>query len=258
MPADVYSLAWVLISIIAHTDEPKPTADSASSRAVLFDGCSLNCGVESTSRASDACRSRNHSRGPRTRAGRPALGARDRSPFEGYLLAVLQRQEADRVNASDANGADVRDTGCHSEGLDSTNCLQVNVVGGFLAANPAAMGRTDRLGRYRILEKIGQGGMGAVFKAEDKADGTIVAIKRLNPGISADRQSLHRFQKEARLLAEARHPNIANLLEINEDQGMHYLVMEYVSGTDLKRRCWSAGRSMSGWPSRSWPMLPAR
>ena len=150
------------------------------------------------------------------------------------LLAVLQRQEADRVNASTQMAQTSVMPGADPEGLDSTNCLQVNVVGGFLAANPAAMGRTDRLGRYRILEKIGQGGMGAVFKAEDKADGTIVALKRLNPGISADRQSLHRFQKEARLLAEARHPNIANLLEINEDQGMHYLVMEYVSGTDLK------------------------
>ncbi len=116
---------------------------------------------------------------------------------------------------------------------DETNCAAHVPVRPVAPAPPAAS-RFEQIGRYRILEKIGQGGMGAVFKAEDRADGTIVAIKRLNAGMAADRQALHRFQKEARLLAEARHPNIANLLEINEDQGMHYLVMEYVSGTDLK------------------------
>ena len=123
--------------------------------------------------------------------------------------------------------------GAKKASADETNCLQVAPC----AANSRgeqSQKSSDRIGRYRILEKIGQGGMGAVFRAEDRADGTIVAIKRLNSAMAADRLALHRFQKEARLLAEARHPNIANLLEINEDQGIHYLVMEYVSGTDLK------------------------
>jgi eukaryotic-like serine/threonine-protein kinase len=120
-----------------------------------------------------------------------------------------------------------------SANADETNCLEA--VPARSNGLPSSVAKTsDRIGRYRILEKIGQGGMGAVFRAEDRADGTVVAIKRLNGGVAADKQALHRFQKEARLLAEARHPNIANLLEINEDQGMHYLVMEYVSGTDLK------------------------
>jgi eukaryotic-like serine/threonine-protein kinase len=123
--------------------------------------------------------------------------------------------------------------GATTPNVDQTNCMQT--VAARCDAVPSTLPKSsDRIGRYRMLEKIGQGGMGAVFRAEDRADGTIVAIKRLNNAMSADRHALHRFQKEARLLAEARHPNIANLLEINEDQGVHYLVMEYVSGTDLK------------------------
>ncbi len=89
------------------------------------------------------------------------------------------------------------------------------------------------LGRFRLLEKLGQGGMGTVFRAEDRSDGRIVALKLLQPEWADRPEQLRRFFKEARVQAEIQNPNIINLLEINEDQGYHYLVLEFVAGTTL-------------------------
>jgi len=96
----------------------------------------------------------------------------------------------------------------------------------------AALSR-EKLGRYRLLEKLGQGGMGAVYRAEDPVDGTIVAIKTLRSELADNPQALVRFHKESRLLAEVNNPNVTNLLEVNEDGGIHYLVLEFVAGTSL-------------------------
>ncbi len=90
-----------------------------------------------------------------------------------------------------------------------------------------------RLGRYRLRDKLGQGGMGVVYRAEDEADGSVVAIKVLPADRTADPQALRRFHKEARLLAEVHNRHVANLLEVNEDGGVHYLVLEFVAGTPL-------------------------
>jgi serine/threonine protein kinase/class 3 adenylate cyclase len=101
------------------------------------------------------------------------------------------------------------------------------------ARRPATGAPPAQLGRYRLLEKVGQGGMGAVYRAEDVTDGTVVALKMLRPDWAAHPNHLRRFQKEARLLAEVNNPYIANLLEVNEDNGIHYLALEYVAGTTL-------------------------
>ena len=93
----------------------------------------------------------------------------------------------------------------------------------------------DQLGRYRIVEKIGEGGMGAVFKATDIADGRVVAIKTLNATATLKANSLIRFQKEGRMLAAVNNPYVTNLIEVNEDEGLHYIVLEFVDGIDLKR-----------------------
>lgn len=91
----------------------------------------------------------------------------------------------------------------------------------------------DRLGRFHVREKLGQGGMGAVYRAEDTVDGTIVAIKVLRPELVERKESLRRFYKEARLLAEVNHPNVTNLLEANEDDGIYYLVLEFIAGQSI-------------------------
>jgi serine/threonine protein kinase/class 3 adenylate cyclase len=98
---------------------------------------------------------------------------------------------------------------------------------------PAAAAHTDvpqQLGRYRLEEKLGQGGMGAVYRAVDTSDGRTVAIKTLLPEHTRRPEMVRRFLKEARLLAEVNNPFVANLLEVNEDQGLHYLAVEFVAG----------------------------
>jgi eukaryotic-like serine/threonine-protein kinase len=91
----------------------------------------------------------------------------------------------------------------------------------------------DRLGRFQLLDLLGHGGMGTVYRGEDLADGSLVAVKVLKRSFGSRPESLQRFQKEARLLAEVNNPRVANLIELNEDEGVHYLVLEYVAGTNL-------------------------
>jgi serine/threonine protein kinase/class 3 adenylate cyclase len=91
----------------------------------------------------------------------------------------------------------------------------------------------EQLGRFQLVEKLGEGGMGAVFRALDRSDGSTVAIKLLRPDWARKPTAVRRFLKEARLLAEVNNPHVANLLEVNEDEGIHYLVLEFVAGKSL-------------------------
>ena len=91
-----------------------------------------------------------------------------------------------------------------------------------------------KLGRYAIQRKLGQGGMGSVYEATDPIDGRAVAIKVLRQDWSERPAALLRFQKEARLLAEVNNPFIANLLEVNVDEGIHFIALELVRGVTLE------------------------
>ncbi len=95
------------------------------------------------------------------------------------------------------------------------------------------IGPGSRLGRFQVLEKLGEGGMGAVYRALDSADGSTVAIKVLHPDEARRPRARRRFAKEARLLAEVNNPYVTNLVEVNEDGGIHYLVLEFVAGMSL-------------------------
>ena len=89
---------------------------------------------------------------------------------------------------------------------------------------------------YRLTEKLGEGGMGVVWKATDSTLGREVAIKILPPDFAADEERLARFEREARLLASLNHPNIAGIYGIHNDKDTHFLAMELVSGEDLSER----------------------
>ena len=91
----------------------------------------------------------------------------------------------------------------------------------------------ETLGRFRLLELLGEGGQGAVYRARDTASGSIVALKVLRIERAARPEALRRFRKEARLLAEANNPHVVNLLEFNEDDRVPYLVLEFVAGRNL-------------------------
>jgi len=94
----------------------------------------------------------------------------------------------------------------------------------------------ENVGPYRIVEKLGQGGMATVFKAYHPALDRYVAIKVLHPAFQEDPQFLARFQREARIVAKLDHPNIVPIYDFAEHRGHPYLVMRYVEGETLKAR----------------------
>jgi serine/threonine-protein kinase len=89
-------------------------------------------------------------------------------------------------------------------------------------------------GRYQIIEELGRGGMGRVYKATDTKINEKVALKLIKSEIASDKKTLERFGNELRIARKITHKNVGKMYDINEEKGTHYITMEYVSGQDLK------------------------
>jgi eukaryotic-like serine/threonine-protein kinase len=94
-------------------------------------------------------------------------------------------------------------------------------------------GKSLLLGNYLVLDKLGQGGMGMVLKAEHRRMKRIVALKVLAPTVSKSPDVARRFQREVEAAAKLEHPNIVTAHDADEANGTHFLVMQYVEGKDL-------------------------
>src|SRR4029078_3503509 len=97
-----------------------------------------------------------------------------------------------------------------------------------------------KLGNYRILEKIGAGGQGTVYKATDTKLGRAVVIKVLPRELTVKEANLKRFEREARLASALDHPNICTIFDLNDIEGVHFIAMEFVE-------CTNVGELASGW-----------
>lgn len=106
----------------------------------------------------------------------------------------------------------------------------------YFQAEQLLLGKYKRfsLGKYKVLEKLGSGGMGTVFLCEHKLMRRRVAVKVLPTAKAQDEASLGRFYREARAVAAVDHPNIVRAYDIDQDENLHFLVMEYVDGTNLQ------------------------
>lgn len=159
------------------------------------------------------------------------------------LMNVLKNISDSHAANGDALKNDVDQTNeiVVNANVDGTNVLAIAAedlpIDSTAIAPPtqvAMLQPGDQLGRYELLKKLGEGGMGSVFKARDVADDTLVAVKTISSAASLNPNALRRFHKEARLLASINNPYITNLREINEDQGVHFLVIDLVEGVTLE------------------------
>ena len=106
----------------------------------------------------------------------------------------------------------------------------------YISANESEAGSLEKIGKYEILQKIGQGGMGIVYKARDPVIGRIVAIKTLSTELDLDAEVRERFTREARSAGLLSHKNIITIYDLWEENGRAYIAMEYLDGEDLKSK----------------------
>ncbi|MEE9390513.1 MAG: serine/threonine-protein kinase, partial [Candidatus Aminicenantaceae bacterium] len=100
--------------------------------------------------------------------------------------------------------------------------------------------------RYQIIEELGKGGMGRVYRVLDKKLKEEIALKLIKPEIASDKKTVERFSNELKIARKIGHKNVARMFDLNEEQGIHYITMEYVRGEDLKKLIRKIGQLSAG------------
>ena len=101
-------------------------------------------------------------------------------------------------------------------------------------------------GRYEIIEELGEGGMGKVYRVEDTKLKQEIALKLITPEIALDKKTIERFRNELKTARKIRHKNVCGMYDLGEEKGTHYITMEYVRGEDLKRLIRKIGQLGAG------------
>ena len=89
-------------------------------------------------------------------------------------------------------------------------------------------------GRYKIIEELGKGGMGKVYRVLDQKLSEEIALKLIKPEIAADKRTIERFKNELKMARKIRQKNVGSMYELLEEKDLHFITMEYISGQDLK------------------------
>jgi tetratricopeptide (TPR) repeat protein/TolB-like protein len=127
------------------------------------------------------------------------------------------------------------------QGLSSSNSA-LSMAGVYQQSTPTLRIGTVLGGRYAILDVIGQGGMGAVYKAEDRALNRLVALKVIRPELAADPEMLQRFKQEILLASKVSNRNVIRIYDLGDAEGFKFVTMQYLEGEDLRTLLRSRGK----------------
>ena len=136
---------------------------------------------------------------------------------------------------------------CHTDNPDNSRfcnkCATPLPSAGDISSFPTATRETPKedvarggtfAGRYEVIEKLGEGGMGKVYRVEDTKIKEEVALKLIKPEIAMDKKTIERFSNELKFARKIVHKNVGRMYDLNEEEGTHFITMEYVAGKDLK------------------------